>query len=529
MAVTIDAAGLVAALRLGDSPEELAEVTRLLAYASEAVTKHVPTAPDAVHNEAVRRLAGYLYDQPEAARGDAYANALRNSGAARMMLPYRIHGVGIAGAVSEAQAAVGTPGNPVTGLAVVAGQLVVTFADGSITNLDLPGGMGGQGLPVGTAVLRLGWAQHQNATEAVFTRADNHPTDGAAVGSVDGLDVPPFPPALVTDADLYLHIWIGTAAANITDILLSGGGGTLIGSISSGADFTVEGDAGVFYVSNQRLSPGLSAFSISAEIVGAGDGDGNGEAGTDQTARDAAAAAQSTADGATTAAAEAQAAADAAQGTADTATSAITAVGARVDTVEQTAADAATTAAAAQATANANAVTIGQNSGSLGGIATQAHDAEVTANANGLAITAALARITALETAPPSGGQPAAFEAKLTGEVALTTSIDTILTVAATNFTAGAKYRLTSNLYVRAIGATVHNLDGFLFGGTAQLLDGETVVDPEGSTQTRFSMNLDTLYTMPDPAVAITLKAREGSGDTIIARGPSSLIVMEVL
>ena len=516
MAITLDAAGLVAALRLGDSAEELAEVTRLLAYASEAVTKHVPTAPDAVHNEAIRRLAGYLYDQPEAARGDAYANALRNSGAARMMLPYRVHRAGYADAVDAAQAAVGTPGNPVTGLAVVGGQLVVTFADGSTSGLDLPAGMGGQGLPVGTAVLRLGWAQHQNATEAVFTRADNHPTDGAAVGTVDGLDVPPFPPALVTDADLYLHIWIGTAAANITDVLLSGGGGTLIGSISSGADFTVEGDAGTFYVSNQRLSPGLAAFQISAEVAGAGDGgNGNGEAGTDQTARDAATAAQ--------------ASADAAQSTADTATGAITAVGARVDTVEQAAADAATAADAAQTTADANAVTIGQNSGTLGGVASQAFDAETTANANSLAITAALARITALETAPPSGGQPAAFEAKLTGETALTDSIATILSLAASNFTAGAKYRVTSNLYCRAIGATVHNLDGYLYGGTAQLLSGETVVDPEGSTQARFSMNLDTLYTMPDPAVAITLRAKEGTGDTIISRSPSSLIVMEVL
>ena len=47
-------------------------------------------------NEAVRRLAGYLFDQPEAARGDAYSNALRNSGAQRMLLPYRLHRAGYA-------------------------------------------------------------------------------------------------------------------------------------------------------------------------------------------------------------------------------------------------------------------------------------------------------------------------------------------------------------------------------------------------------------------------------------------------
>ena len=41
MAVTITAVELAAALRLGDSAEETAEATRLLAYATEAVTKHV--------------------------------------------------------------------------------------------------------------------------------------------------------------------------------------------------------------------------------------------------------------------------------------------------------------------------------------------------------------------------------------------------------------------------------------------------------------------------------------------------------
>ena len=94
MAVTITVADLRAALRLGDSTEETAEVTRLLAYATEAVTKHVPTAPDAVHNEAVVRLAGYLFDSPFAGRRAEFANALRNSGAAAILLPYRIHRAG---------------------------------------------------------------------------------------------------------------------------------------------------------------------------------------------------------------------------------------------------------------------------------------------------------------------------------------------------------------------------------------------------------------------------------------------------
>ena len=94
MAVTLTAAQLAAAMRVGDSAEEMAEVERLLAYGTEAVQRHGPAAPDAVHNEAVVRLCGYLFDQPLASRRDAFANAIRNSGAARMMLPYVDHRVG---------------------------------------------------------------------------------------------------------------------------------------------------------------------------------------------------------------------------------------------------------------------------------------------------------------------------------------------------------------------------------------------------------------------------------------------------
>ena len=94
MAVTLTVAELAAALRLGDSTEETAEVTRLLAYATEAVSRHlagsfVGTSP-AIVNEAVVRLSAYLYDQPGAGRGTAYSNALRFSGAAAILMPYRV-------------------------------------------------------------------------------------------------------------------------------------------------------------------------------------------------------------------------------------------------------------------------------------------------------------------------------------------------------------------------------------------------------------------------------------------------------
>ena len=94
MAVTLHVAELQAALRLGDTAEETAETRRLLRYATEAVVRQAPDAPAHTQNEAVRRLAGYLFDQPETSRGDGYANAMRNSGAARILLPYRAHRLG---------------------------------------------------------------------------------------------------------------------------------------------------------------------------------------------------------------------------------------------------------------------------------------------------------------------------------------------------------------------------------------------------------------------------------------------------
>ena len=94
MVVTLTVASLAASLRLGDTPEETTEATRLLGYATEAVTRHSPDAPDVVHNEAAIRVVGYLFDMPTAARGDGYADVVRNSGASRILLPYRTHRAG---------------------------------------------------------------------------------------------------------------------------------------------------------------------------------------------------------------------------------------------------------------------------------------------------------------------------------------------------------------------------------------------------------------------------------------------------
>ena len=101
MAVSITVAALASAIRVGDSAEEVAQVTRLLEYAETAIVRHLgdeyAVTPEAIVDEVVVRIVGYLYDQPTASRGAAFANAIRNSGAGRMLLPYVIHRAGPVG------------------------------------------------------------------------------------------------------------------------------------------------------------------------------------------------------------------------------------------------------------------------------------------------------------------------------------------------------------------------------------------------------------------------------------------------
>ena len=87
MAVTTD--NLILALRLGNTDDERAIAERLRGVAQEVVNREASSAPDVLKDEAVIRLCGYWFDQPQAARGAAYANAFRNSGAQHLLAPYR--------------------------------------------------------------------------------------------------------------------------------------------------------------------------------------------------------------------------------------------------------------------------------------------------------------------------------------------------------------------------------------------------------------------------------------------------------
>ena len=303
MAVTVG--DLALSLRLIGTPTDTipagpaAVLTRLLGVAEAHIdlltTDDLPTD---VADEATIRMASYLFTVPAGAgRRDAYANAYVYSGAGSLisrwapqraagsigaLLPAGGGGTGtdnvarmsaaaaLAAAAAAQSTADGKVGQPAYDSHVA--DYDSHIADTNAHHVPPSGGVGAVSesarLPVGTVALRLGWAQTNTFAAVNFTRADAHPVDGAAEGTVAGLQIPPFPPALNTDTSLYLHIWIGTDAANIADLRLSGGGGTLIGSVSAGAAQTVEGESGTWYVSNQRLSAGTSAFQVSAAVGG---------------------------------------------------------------------------------------------------------------------------------------------------------------------------------------------------------------------------------------------------------------------
>ena len=80
----------VAASVAEDLPEAI-EVTlqTTLDYAKAEVESLAPNAPEAVKDQAVIRLAGYVYDAPSAPAGGGYSNALRNSGVLAMLARHR--------------------------------------------------------------------------------------------------------------------------------------------------------------------------------------------------------------------------------------------------------------------------------------------------------------------------------------------------------------------------------------------------------------------------------------------------------
>ena len=196
MVVTITVAELAEANRVGSTTREQSEVTRLRDYAIAVISQHLGTeyddTPDVVLNLAAAQLVGYLYDKPTVSGGVSLANAFKFSGAGQALFPYRIHHVGLVGGdlVAAAQAAIGTDNNPVVDVTIVGADLVVEFADGTEERHVLPAAGGGTGVD---QTARDSAATNATAIALRLQRGDVSPGTGIEItptaGSTTGLTI----------------------------------------------------------------------------------------------------------------------------------------------------------------------------------------------------------------------------------------------------------------------------------------------------------------------------------------------------
>lgn len=140
MAVTITAAELAVAIRAAESattvPAPVAKVLDFLAPAASAIVLgYAADAPDAVHNMAVIRLCGWLYDaDPTDSR---ISRALEVSGAQGILAAWRSHSIGIIAPTGTPAAGPVAPGAglpPVPG----SGHFILSVNDGVLTWLEFP-------------------------------------------------------------------------------------------------------------------------------------------------------------------------------------------------------------------------------------------------------------------------------------------------------------------------------------------------------------------------------------------------------
>lgn len=97
MAFTISDGQLAVLLRVATNadsvPEPIALAIKFLSLAAkEIILKHAPLAPDSVHDAALVRLAGFLYDNDPT--DPVTPNPMRTSGTAALLAPFRDIGLG---------------------------------------------------------------------------------------------------------------------------------------------------------------------------------------------------------------------------------------------------------------------------------------------------------------------------------------------------------------------------------------------------------------------------------------------------
>ena len=264
--MAVDVTQLAQSLRLTDDEAAptgslLGILERLLGVGEAVVELRAPAAPQVSKDEAIISMASYLYDRPKAAAEASYANAWRFSGAASLVAPWDVQRLGDASA--EALPLSGSGG----GLsdAERARLLPDTAADGQVAVYQDASGLWiAEDIPAG-----------EGGTEDVVARA-------AAAAAAQ---------------DVVTHDSAGDSHEDIRDAIE---GRVTQGDVETTAQRLID-SAG--HASNVDLGRAGDRIDTNRDNLttheGTPHGGGNG-GGADQTARDAAAAAQATADGAQT-------------------------------------------------------------------------------------------------------------------------------------------------------------------------------------------------------------------------------------
>ena len=138
MTVTITQAEVTVAIRAATTTENVdptvaAVIAYLYAAAGELVVNYAPDAPDDIHNAAMIRLTGWLYDSDPTEPG--IGRAIQTSGAAALLGPWRSHRAGIiGGGVAPVTPAGGAIPDPPT----VGGSFVLLSINGAFQWISFP-------------------------------------------------------------------------------------------------------------------------------------------------------------------------------------------------------------------------------------------------------------------------------------------------------------------------------------------------------------------------------------------------------
>ena len=136
MAITLDTLARALRVSVPLDGEQTAELTRLLGVSVEVVNKYAPNAPVVTTDEGVIRVAGYLFDAGSTTEPGAVGalNAIRLSGAAPLLAPYRVHRAGLIGVGGDSSSVVDSGSSQDARVTAVDAR--VTAVDARVTAVD---------------------------------------------------------------------------------------------------------------------------------------------------------------------------------------------------------------------------------------------------------------------------------------------------------------------------------------------------------------------------------------------------------